>query len=277
MDNLDLSAADLTNASLIDTSLHGATLTNVKLPGAQMTGAQLGTLSRLLALPLSTEKALNAGQVAIISPYFTQHGITLSATATLKTLAENRVWRLNDAGNNITYSIRLETQPDSAQALNVYKPATAASMVNAYMPNAVLTGANLYGVTANNIQFYGSKARIDGSAILEETQLNNSNLSNLNLTQAQLLGTNLSGSYLFNAKFNKARLTPSANGVTANLSDANLQGADFTDAQLYGATWRMQPWRSARPPRAIPTREESISSACRIRETHTPRSNTRRS
>jgi hypothetical protein len=142
---------------------------------------------------------------------------------------------LNDAGNHIVYTIRLETQNGGQQALTVYAPAKAASLVNAYMPNAVLTGANLYGVLTNGIQFYGSGALIDGSAILEEAQINDSNLSNLNLTQAQLLGTNLSGSYLFNAKFNKANLTSSANGIAANLSDANLQGADFTDAQLFGA------------------------------------------
>ena len=115
------------------------------------------------------------------------------------------------------------------------KPGTAASMVNAYMPDANLTGANLYGVLANNIQFYGSGARLDGSAILEEAQLNNSNLSNMNLTEAQLRGTNLSGSHLFNVKFNKANLSPSGAGVATNLSDSNLQGADFTDAQLVEA------------------------------------------
>ena len=142
------------------------------------------------------------------------------------------MWELNDVGNNIVYTIRLES---GAQVLTVYAPTAAASLVNAYMPNAVLTGANLYNVLANGIQFYGSKAAIDGSAILEEAQLNNSNLSNLNLTQAQLMGTNLSGSYLFNAKFNKANLTPSAGGKAADLSDTNLQGADFTDAQLFAA------------------------------------------
>ena len=173
--------------------------------------------------------------MATISPLFKQNGITLSPTATLNTVAANRVWQLNDAGNHMTYTIRLETQAGATQVLNIYVPTTAASLVNAYLPNATLTGANLYGVLANGVQFYGSGARIDGSAILEEAELNNANLSNLNLTQAELLGTNLSSSYLFNAKFNKANLTPSANGVATNLSNSNLQGADFTDAQLYSA------------------------------------------
>jgi len=236
MDGLDLSGTDLTGASLIDASLHGTNLSGVTLVGANLTGAQFGSLARLFTLPAGAESALDAGQVSAVAPYFAQNGITLSPSATIETLAAGRVWTLDDVGHNITYTIRSETQSDSTQVLTVYAPTTAASLVDAYLPNAVLTGANLYGVSANNIQFYGSGARIDGSAILEEAQLNSSNLSNLNLTQARLLGTNLSGAYLFNAKFNGADLTPSANGVAANLSDANLQGADFTDAQLYGAT-----------------------------------------
>ena len=126
-------------------------------------------------------------------------------------------------GNKIIYTVRLETKSDSSQVLTVYKPGLPASLVNAYMPNAILTGANLFGITANNIQFYGSKARLDGSAILEEAKLNSSNLSTVNFTQAQLLGANLSNCHLFNAKFNKANLSPSASGGVADLS--NIQPA----------------------------------------------------
>ena len=235
LDGLDLSDANLGSVSLIEASLHGTNLSGATLVGANMSGAQLGALGFLFTLPLSVEPALNAGQVSALTSYFAQNGITLSSSTTLETLAADRVWELNDVGNQIIYDIRLETQSDGTQILNVYAPAAAASLVNAYLPNAVLTGANLYGVLANNIQFYGSGARIDGSAVVEEAQLNGANLSNVNFTQSQLLGTNLSGSYLFNAQFNGANLTPSANGIAANLSDANLQGANFTDAQLFGA------------------------------------------
>ena len=172
---------------------------------------------------------------AALRGQFTQHGSTLSATATLSVQAPNRVWQLNDAGNNVIYTIRLETKADNTPILTVYAPATSASLVDAYMPDAVLTGANLYGVLASRAQFYGGKASIDGSAILEGVEFNDANLSNLNLTQANLFGANLSGAQLFNAKFNKANLNPSANGVATNLSGANLQGADFTDAQIFNA------------------------------------------
>ena len=164
---------------------------------------------------------------------FAHYGIALSGNAALDQQAPDRVWLLNDVGNNV-YTIRLEPG-DSTEVLTVYMPGTPASLVNAYMPNAILTGANLFGITANNIQFYGGHARLDGSAILEEAKLNDSNLSTVDFTQAELLGTNLSNCHLFNAKFNNANLTASAAGTVADLSRSNLQGACFTDARLYGA------------------------------------------
>jgi len=237
LDGVNLNDSDLTGASFIQASMHGAVLSNATLKGANMAGAQLGTLNRLFTLGPDFVKDLDGGPnvSASLRQQFSLHGIALSPSASLGTQAAGRVWQLNDVGNRVVYTARMETQGDSSHALAVYKPAVAASLVNAYMPDAVLTGANLYGITANNIQFYGSKAKVDGSAILEEAKLNSSNLSTVNFTQAQLLGANLSNSHLFNAKFNKANLSASASGGAADLSDANLQGADFTDAQLYGA------------------------------------------
>lgn len=235
LDRVDLSGADLTSASLIQASMHGVNLTNAILPNANLRGAQLGTLSRLFTLPLADQSLLNKAPAIdpALNTAFTQNGITLSATANLQILDPERVWSLNDTGNNIVYSIRLETQSDSTQTLTVYKPANPASLANAYLPGAILTGANLFAITANNIQFYN--AVVDGSVILEDAQINDSNLSGVNFTQAQLQGVNLSGSYLFDAIFKAANLSPSASGAAVDLGDANLQGADFTDAVLHGA------------------------------------------
>ena len=242
LDGVDMSSADLTNASLVQASLHGTNLSGATMTGANMSGAQFGSLGYLFTLPLSMASDLNAGNVSALTSYFTQLGISLSSTAKLETVVYNptlgnEVWELNDVGNNLIYTIRLNGP--GAQVYTVYWPAAPANMVNAYMPNAVLTGANLYGVLANNIQFYGSGAKIDGSAILELAEFNGSNLSNVDFTQAQLMGANLSDSYLFNAKFNNANLTPSTNGnIPTNLSNANLQGADFTDARLFSANMK---------------------------------------
>ena len=235
LNSSDRGTSDLTGASFILASMHGTNLSGAILKGANLTGAQLGSLSQLFTLPPGYETHLNAGPNVdpALRDQFAQHGITLSATATLTVPAPGRVWQLNDAGNKIIYSVRLET--GGAQVLTVYAPATAASLVNAYMPNAILTGANLLGVAANGAQFYGAKALVDGFAILEEVEFNDANLSNVNFTQANLYGANLSGAQLFNAKFIGAHLSRSTNGSPANLSNANLQGADFTGATLDGA------------------------------------------
>jgi hypothetical protein len=109
---------------------------------------------------------------AALRGQFSQHGITLSESATLTIPAPSRVWQLNDVGNNLIYTICLETKSDNTQVLTVYAKVDSASLVDAYMPDAVLTGANLYGVHANGAQFYGSQARLDGSAILEGVEFN---------------------------------------------------------------------------------------------------------
>lgn len=236
LEGLDFSHSDLAGTSFKQASLHGANFTNAHLQDANLAGAQLGSLRSVFTLPAGSQADLNEGPVdAALAAQFQANGITLSATAGLAVVAAGRVWTLTDTAPPAVYTIRLEPQA-GAPALTVYQAAMACSLVNAYMPNAVLTGANLYGVLASQVQFYGSGARLDGSAILEEAQFNDANLSAVDFTQAQLMGANLSNAMLFNAKFNGANLTPSATGVAANLSGANLQGADFTDAKLDGAT-----------------------------------------
>ena len=235
LDQVNFTNCDLTGASFTQASMHGTVLANATLTGAIMIGAQLGSLSNLFTLPTSYQEHLNAGPNVddTLRKKFSENGITLSTSATLDTPVTGRVWQLNDRGNNIIYTVRLETT-DSSQLLIVYKPGVPANISGAYMPNADLSQANLFGITANDIQFYGPTAKVS-SAILEEAKLNNSNLSTVDFTQAQLLGANLSNCHLFNAKFNKANLSRSAAGTIADLGNSNLQGADFTNAQLYGA------------------------------------------
>jgi uncharacterized protein YjbI with pentapeptide repeats len=254
MDNLSLANSDLSGASMISASMHDTTLTNANLSEANMTGVQLGAIGPRFALPLNLQSALEAGTIASISPAFAQNGIGLSGSAALTTLVSGRVWKLDDDANNETYTIRLETTSNGTQALTVYSPEVAGSLVGAYMPNARLTGANLYGVVAVGAQFYADTgvAAIDGSAILEEADFTNANLSGLNFTQAQMMGVHLGGAQLFNAKFNKANLTIAASGVAADLSTANLQGADFTDAQLFGAMLANSAVAVATPTPSVP-------------------------
>lgn len=233
LDRLDLSESDLTNANFREASLHEANLDHATLEGATMNAVQLGSLAQLFTLATSLEDDLKAGTVSALRDVFSQNGKTLSATASLSTIDATRgVWQLDDAGNSVIYTIRLENTQDGKQILQVYSSTTAATLTSAYMPNAVLSGANLFGVTASAAQFYGGSAAIDQFAIIEEARFDGANLSNLNMSQAQLFGANLSRAHLFNANLSHASLTPSAIGTVTNLSQANLQGVDFSSARL---------------------------------------------
>jgi uncharacterized protein YjbI with pentapeptide repeats len=231
LNSVDLSGADLTSASFQFASLHHADLSGATLKGAKFNGAQLGSLSQLFTLPAGFETHLKTGTVdADLKNQFLHNGVTLSDAATVSSVAADRVWQVTDSGH-ATYTIRLEGDPP---VLTVYNPGVAATLADAYMPDADLSQANLYGVVATGAQFYGAAAKVE-QAILEKVEFNNANLSTANFTQAQMRGANLSSSHLFNAKFNKAILSPTADGVAVNLAKANLQGADFTDAQLFDA------------------------------------------
>src|SRR6185369_8569720 len=122
LDNVNLNGADLSNASLIQASMHNTVLSNATLQNARMNGAQLGSLGQLFNLPAGFESHLKAGPKVddAIRDQFKQRGIVLSAEATINTQADGRVWQLNDVGNRIMYTIRLETT-DSASVLTVYK------------------------------------------------------------------------------------------------------------------------------------------------------------
>ena len=90
LDNVNLNGADLTNASFIQASMHNTVLSNATLKNANMTGAQLGSLGHLFTLPAGYEAHLKLGQrwTMPLRDQFAQHGITLSADATLNTLAD---------------------------------------------------------------------------------------------------------------------------------------------------------------------------------------------
>jgi uncharacterized protein YjbI with pentapeptide repeats len=233
LDGVSLTNATLTEATFRSASMHGVALNNAQMEGADLSGAQLGSISKLFTLPLTSKNDLDAGpqvDAALVAQFAANH-VSLSSAATIAVTVVDRVWTLtNDPAE--TYLIRLE---QGAQDYTVYAVLSAAtSLVGAYLPGATLTGVNLYGVDASNVQFYGDSAQIDGSAILEDVALNGSNLSNVDFTDAQMLGANLSDSHLFNAVFRRANLTPSA-AQPANLSGTNLQGANFQDAQLQRA------------------------------------------
>jgi uncharacterized protein YjbI with pentapeptide repeats len=181
-------------------------------------------------LPLSAVATLNSGTPAQVQTLFAQAGVVLSPSAQLTRAAA--VWTVVDGGTGRNYTIRKDPSA-TGMTITVFTAVSAAVMTDVYMPDAVLTNANFYGVSGDGLQLYGS-GKLDG-AILEAAQLANANLGGMDLTNARLLGAVLSGATLVNANLHGATLTPSAGGVRVDLTGANLQGADFTGATLYDA------------------------------------------
>ena len=196
-------------------------------------GAQTITVfaAQPFTLPPAALPHLDAGNVDALRPAFEQGGVTLSSAARIET-GVAASWTLTDASGS--YTIREGLDAGNGASLRVFTASVAAVLHGAYMPQSQLRDANLFGVSARNLQIYGDRANLDG-AILESADLDGANLGQMSLRQARLLGVNLGRACLVNADLRGAILTASSSGVRAALGDASLQGADFTDATLFAA------------------------------------------
>ena len=237
----DLSYADLTRATLTGgIAMSGADLSNATLTGANLAGAQLGAIAVLFrvvddasgqrdyGLLLHALETDDQGTVVQVCADY-HHKLTLRSI-NASTSAPDRVWTLDAADG--TYTVRRETIAQT-DALVVYTPTVPAVLVNAFMKDAVLTSANLYGVNAAGAQLYGDQALLDGDAILEGADFADANLSTIDLTRAELYGASFAYATLVDARLDGAQLKPDAGrGAQASFANANLQGASFAGAAL---------------------------------------------
>ncbi|HWU86440.1 MAG TPA: pentapeptide repeat-containing protein [Kofleriaceae bacterium] len=201
----------------------GTTLTLYYVP-------QAGGPATAVVLPASALSLIDGNDVAGLVTVFEALSLPLSASAVLA--VETASWQLVSGAQ--TWPIRLDSSSQSATVPTVYAAAAPANLSGAYLPDATLTDANLYGVSAPGCQLYGASATLAG-AILEKADFSGANLGSMSLATAYLLGTTLDYAVLVNASFSGAQLTPAADGTATSLYAANLQGADFTDALVYGA------------------------------------------
>jgi uncharacterized protein YjbI with pentapeptide repeats len=242
LNNAELGFANLTSATMTgNIPLFGANLSNATLTGVNMTGAQMGSLGLLFFVPQGSPdyttflNGLQQNTPTAVVQVFKDSGITLSVPPTIvpSASAPGTFWTVENltGANTYTYSVELQTSTTVPQ-INVFQPTAAAVLANAFMKDAILTGANLYGVRASGVQLYG-QAKLDGNANLVGAQFDNSNLANINLKQTRLNGTNFNYALLAGAQFSGADLTPnSADGQASSFIAASLQGANFSDAKL---------------------------------------------
>ena len=239
MDHLAATGANLTGAQLNGgISMHAANFTFATLKGADMTGALLGGRGNLFTLKKGPDytlllQALNTGDVATVVAIFGKYGTTLGDQTNISPTLPGVAWQVQYL--QTTYTVLLVTASDRTQSLQVFAPETTdrGFLSGAFMPDAILTDANLISVDAHGVQLFSisSQKQLAG-AIMYDIDLSHAILGSdveIDMTEAQLYRATLSHAFLINAKLANANLSG------ANLDGAHLQGADFTDAAMTGA------------------------------------------
>ncbi|MBQ4773887.1 hypothetical protein F9U44_20505 [Pectobacterium versatile] len=231
LSNAVLVAADLSGAKLTgNISLVGANLSNASLADVDLTGAQFGALSTRASLESYHAEALDQATLPVgFGDVCAQERVVLHGTPHVTVRQPGEEWLIEHSGQPLF--VRRE-----AERLVILQADArdAAILANVFMPNAILTNANLYAVDMSGAHWYGSTARAD-NANLEQVNLSNANLATMDFTQARLYGANLSYANLVNTVFRKAILSPTQGQKPSSLAFASMQGADFGEAKLGGA------------------------------------------
>jgi uncharacterized protein YjbI with pentapeptide repeats len=109
----------------------------------------------------------------------------------------------------------------------------SATFAYAYLENAKMDYASLFGVNFSYVTFFGSKASIRNAQTIEQANFSNSYLSGIDFTDSNMRGANFSGACLVNAILKGVDLQPSTIGsVPSSFVGAVIQGAEFTQSKL---------------------------------------------
>ncbi|MGV7960588.1 pentapeptide repeat-containing protein [Photorhabdus tasmaniensis] len=236
LDSTSLNGAVLVGANLAgatvqgNVSLVGANLSNASLENVNLTGAQFGALSTVAYLDETEAQSLDNQQLPEqLRQILYQGKVLINGQAEVLVRHPGQNWLVEHDGKPLFIHYQ-DGQLNVAQD----NGGNAAILANTFMPNAILTGANLYAVDMSGAHWYGSNARADNGN-LEQVNLSNANLATMNFTQARLYGANLSYANLVGTNFSKAMLEPTQGLKPASLAFASIQGTIFTEAKLTGA------------------------------------------
>ncbi len=233
MDTVEMKQAILTAAQLTMAKLHGANLVGAQLRKANLNAASLGNLEVTFSVPSDSPHfetllaALQTNNPYGVAEVFATYGHPLPADVEITSPLAQR-WALSHPQNQDSYRIVAATTTTGETSLLVGLPAVPATLTGAYMPDAVLTNANLMGVPASKAQLYG-QVKFDG-AYLDGCNLAEANLSGSALGVKVLRGVVLSSANMINATLDGVE-----DAQRLDLSYASLQGAVFTKSQLAGA------------------------------------------
>lgn len=247
LNGAELSYCRLDRAAFTGTVLlNGANLSNAQAKGADFTNAQFGALSSLFVVPKTSPDyallydGLTHGNTAAVAQVFAKYGYTLSGTITTnQSRFVDTMWTVQaTAPTQQNYAV-LQQMIAAAEVLGVYLPTAPAVLSNAFLVNAIFTGANMIGVNASGASIYGiagSKPNLN-SALLQDAQFSNANLSNADFSSASLGGVNFDYAVLTNAVYQNTKISTSGTGTRASFVGANLQNANFDGATIANANF----------------------------------------
>lgn len=226
LDQAKLLKADLSRAKFFQASLRGTNLTQCNMNDANFKGAKLGACEEIFFLDSSYNDDLRP---EVLMHPFSSHGITLGPDDQISVQIPDKLWAITN-GRNVIQIIR---KNDGFEV--IVRGGLGAVLSYSSLKNTCFTDADLFAVSLDHVQWYGSGVTADG-AIIEEANLTGANLGSINLAQANLMGAILDDANLINANLSKANLGPSILKKRASLSNTNIQGTNFVEATLYGAT-----------------------------------------
>lgn len=212
----DLSNADLSGSSMPNADLREASLIRANLSGAALTGSRLDradlTNANLTDADLHGSHLKNAGL----------EGANLTGAS----LCSEVFFQTAQGGRGSVAALLSRARP-ADQA----RPGDCADLADAYLVNANLTDARLFGMNLTNTMF--CPPRETGFASGNCADLAGSTLSESNLKGAYLPRANLKGADLAHADLTGADLT-NADLTNADLTGAKVAGAKFEGAKLKG-------------------------------------------
>lgn len=237
LDNAELSYCRLDSAAFTGTALlNGANLSNVQAKGVDFTNAQLGALSSLFTVSSPSAdytkllNGLKTDNAKAVAEVFAAYQYTLAGTVTITSSRfSDQMWTVQATAPKEQLYTVLQQKIGGVDALAVYSPTTPAVLSNAFLVNAIFTGANMIGVNASGAALYGiggSKPNLN-SALLQDAQFANANLSNADFSSANLSGVVFDYAVLTNAVYQNAKISTSGTGTRASFVGANLQNASF--------------------------------------------------
>lgn len=257
LSGVDLSGADLRSAILTRADFRGATLTEATLEGATLLGTDLrgATLDRADLGGTDLSKAIFDHRVTARGANFSgcmMVGVSMAASAgdagadlTKATFVGAELSSCDLTGAvlrsahllraNLTGAILAGVDFTGAQLGGLDQSLTA-SLAFSYLPNAIFSQANLFGVSFANASLFGAAVKINDTSTIEQADFSNAYLAGIDFSGAVLSGSRFDGCCLVNTNFSGADLTATLKGsVRSSLAGAVLYGSRFQGARLDGA------------------------------------------